>query len=318
MRSQEETREAVRKGYAHVAESGLNTAQEGIAGIAKAFGYSEEELESIPAEANMGLSCGNPVAMASIRAGETVLDLGAGGGLDVFLASKAVGPTGRAIGVDMTGEMVALARANAAKGGYENVKFHLAEIEAMPLPDSSVDCVISNCVLNLCPDKDAAFAEVFRVLKPGGRLAISDIALKKALPPEIEKEVAAWTGCIAGAMTIDENRDKLARAGFGEVVVQDAGSDLNAYREGGHAACCGPESEGDMRAEAAAPPAGEGCCAPAPAGSEACCSPAPPPSSTPGSCSSEAPDYHDTMGELLDQFDVNEYAASVKIWAVKP
>ncbi len=326
----EGTRDAVRRGYAHVAQAGLSSTQDGIGGIAKAFGYSAEELESIPAEANMGLSCGNPVAMASIQEGETILDLGAGGGLDVFLASKQVGPTGRAIGVDMTGEMVALARANAAKGGYENVKFHLAEIEAMPLPDNSVDCVISNCVLNLCPDKDAAFAEVFRVLKPGGRLAISDIALKQELPAEIASEVAAWTGCIAGAMTIDDNRDKLARAGFGEVVVQDAGSDLNAYREGGHAACCGPESEGDMSPDTAeaccAPepePTAEACCSPAAtapaatasaaaepaAGEEACCSPA---------AAENAPSYHETMGDLLDRFDVNEYAASVKIWAVKP
>ena len=325
----EGTRDAVRRGYAHVAQAGLSSTQEGIGGIAKAFGYSTEELESIPAEANMGLSCGNPVAMASIRAGETVLDLGAGGGLDVFLASKQVGPTGKAIGVDMTGEMVTLARANAAKGGYENVKFHLAEIEAMPLPDNSVDCVISNCVLNLCPDKDAALAEVFRVLKPGGRLAISDIALKQELPAEIAHEVAAWTGCIAGAMTIDDNRDKLAKAGFGDVVVQDAASDLNAYREGGHAACCGPESDGDMTASAepaeaccAPDPSGDACCLPLPEAAaqtaaqtpaepeaEACCSPA---------ATEDAPSYHETMGDLLDRFDVNEYAASVKIWAVKP
>ncbi|QDV05288.1 Ubiquinone/menaquinone biosynthesis C-methyltransferase UbiE [Planctomycetes bacterium Poly30] len=310
MNTHQDTQDAVRKGYAHVAQAGLSSAHEGIAGIAEAFGYSREELESIPAESNMGLSCGNPVAMASIRPGETVLDLGSGGGLDVFLASRAVGPTGRAIGVDMTGEMVSLARANAAKGGYENVKFHLAEIEAMPLPDHSVDCVISNCVMNLCPDKDAALAEVYRVLKPGGRLAISDIALKKALPAEIEKEVAAWTGCIAGAVTIDQNRDALARAGFGEVVVQDAGSDLNAYREGGHAACCGPESEGDMSANVEAAGA-TACCAP-PAGTSvsatSCCAPEP---------ASAQPSYHETMGELLDRFDVNEYAASVKIWAVK-
>ena len=316
----EETRDAVRKGYAHVAKAGLSTQQQGISGIAQAFGYSNEELESIPAEANMGLSCGNPVAMASLREGETVLDLGSGGGLDVFLSSKAVGPTGMAIGLDMTGEMVALARANARKGGYDNVKFHLGEIEAIPLPDSSVDCVISNCVLNLCPDKDAALQEVFRVLKPGGRLAISDIALKEALPAEIKEEVAAWTACIAGAMTIDLNREKLASAGFGEVIIQDAGSDLNAYREGGHAACCGPESAGDMSPEAAAPAEATACCAPAPTpapSSEACCSPA---DAAAGACgpADESPAYHETMGDLLDKFDVNQYAASVKIWAVKP
>ncbi|MCF6198709.1 MAG: arsenite methyltransferase [Hyphomicrobiaceae bacterium] len=306
--------DAVRKGYGSVAKSGLSSDQEGIKGIANAFGYSDEELASIPAEANMGLSCGNPVAMASIKEGETVVDLGAGGGLDVFLASKSVGPTGMAIGIDMTGDMVSLARKNAEKGGYENVKFHLAEIEAMPLRDGSVDCIISNCVLNLCADKDAALAEVFRVLKPGGRFAISDIALKKALPEEIKKEVAAWTGCIAGAMTVDENRAALERAGFGNVDIQDAHSDLNAYKDGGHAACCGPDSMADMSEGA-----GGGCCGepePAPVKEESgCCG---------GSAEADktdvqvASDYHDTMSDLLDSFDVNEYAGSYKIFALKP
>ncbi|MBL4848181.1 MAG: arsenite methyltransferase, partial [Planctomycetes bacterium] len=242
----ETTKTAVRQGYGAVAKAGLSSDQEGIKSIANAFGYSDEELASIPAEANMGLSCGNPVAMASIREGETVVDLGSGGGLDVFLASKKVGPSGKAIGIDMTGDMVSLARANAKKGGYLNVKFYLGEIEAMPLPDDSVDCVISNCVLNLCTDKDAAIQEIYRVLKPGGRLAVSDIALKQALPEAVASEVAAWTGCIAGAMTIDENRAALNRAGFGDVDIQDANSDLNAYRDGGHAVCCGPESSADM------------------------------------------------------------------------
>jgi SAM-dependent methyltransferase len=305
--------EAVRKGYGTVAKSGLSSDQGNIKGIANAFGYSDEELASIPAEANMGLSCGNPVAMASIKEGETVVDLGAGGGLDVFLASKSVGPSGMAIGIDMTGDMVSLARKNAAKGGYENVKFYLAEIEAMPLPDNSVDCVISNCVLNLCADKDVALAEVFRILKPGGRFAISDIALKRELPDAIRKEVAAWTGCIAGALPIEENRKKLINAGFGEVDIQDAHSDLNAYKDGGHAACCGPDSDADM--------SGGSCCGepePEPVKVEEsgfCC----------GECNEDnktdeqvASDYHDTMSDLLDEFDVNEYAASVKIFALKP
>lgn len=344
----ENTKDAVRRGYGAVAQAGLSSEQSGIKGIANAFGYSNEELASIPAEANMGLSCGNPIAMASIKEGETVVDLGAGGGLDVFLASKKVGPSGRAIGIDMTGDMVSLARKNAEQGGYDNVKFYLSEIEAMPLPDSSVDCVVSNCVLNLCTDKDAALEEIYRILKPGGRLAISDIALKKALPESVASEVAAWTGCIAGALSIEDNRAKLSAAGFGNVDIQDARSDLNAYRDGGHAVCCGPDSDADMSAECcpsedASPQTKESssCCAPessAPVSSvdgstdvgEACCSPSvtevpvqiscgdSEPTAS-GDCSEvEEPAYHDTMGKLLDTFDVNEFAASVKIFAVKP
>ncbi len=324
----EDVKTAVRQGYGAVAQAGLSSEQGGIKSIAKAFGYSDEELASIPAESNMGLSCGNPVAMASIREGETVVDLGSGGGLDVFLASKKVGPTGKAIGIDMTGDMISLARKNAAKGGYENVKFYLGEIEAMPLPDNSVDCVISNCVLNLCTDKDAALREIHRVLKPGGRLAVSDIALKQALPADVAKEVAAWTGCIAGAMTIDENREKLNTAGFDQVDIQDAGSDLNAYRDGGSAACCGPESV-DMSgcSEPAPAPEATSCCAPAkpePAPKEtSCCGPATETESVPAEeavakDAGEEKAFHKTMGDLLDTFDVNAYAASVKIFAVKP
>lgn len=279
--------EAVRKGYGNVARQGLGSHQKEIKGIAQAFGYSDEELASIPEEANMGLSCGNPTAMASLREGETVVDLGSGGGLDVFLASKLVGPTGLAIGIDMTGDMISLARRNASSGGYENVRFYLAEIEAMPIPSNSVDCVISNCVLNLCEDKDAAFREVFRILKPGGRLAISDIALKQPLPDCVAGELASWTGCIGGALTIEENREKLQRAGFREVEIVDSGADLNAYREGGSAACCGPTPE-----------------------TTSCCGPTESPAPT-------EPAFHQRMSELLDSFDANEYAASVKIFALK-
>lgn len=278
--------EAVRESYGNVARQGLGSHQNGIKGIANAFGYSEDQLASIPDEANMGLSCGNPVALASLTEGETVVDLGSGGGLDVFLAAKLVGATGHAIGVDMTGDMVSLARKNAAKGGYQNVSFYLAEIEAMPIPSGSVDCVISNCVLNLCEDKDAALREVFRILKPGGRLAISDIALKQALPAEVEQEVAAWTGCIAGALSIDGNRDKLQAAGFSEIDIHDAHTDLNIYKEGGSAACCGPATTPTD-----------------------CCAPSEP--------DPEGNAYHDRMRDLLERFDVNDYAASVKIFALK-
>ena len=178
--------------------------------VAEAFGYTPEELTSIPAEANMGLSCGNPTATAHIRPGEVVVDLGSGGGLDVFLASKMVGPEGRAIGIDMTPAMIERARANAAAGGYTNVEFYQSTIDRIPLPDASVDCVISNCVLNLAPDKPAVFREIARVLKPGGRVAVSDIALKRELPEAVAKSMAAYVGCIAGAIRIDEYRAGLA------------------------------------------------------------------------------------------------------------
>ncbi|QDU83754.1 Ubiquinone/menaquinone biosynthesis C-methyltransferase UbiE [Planctomycetes bacterium Pla163] len=321
MNTDHDLKDSVRQGYGTVAKAGLSSEHAGMRSIAQAFGYSEEELASIPAASNMGLSCGNPTALASLRPGETVVDLGSGGGLDVFLAAKQVGPTGTAIGIDMTPEMISLARRNAESGGYDNVRFHLAELEAMPLPDASVDCVISNCVLNLCPDKDAVLREVARILKPGGRLAVSDIALKKPLPPQVEREVAAWTGCIAGAMTIADNESKLHAAGFTDVLVQDAGSDLNAYRDGGHAACCGPESDASMAPTESAGGCGSAEPTPAPAAtseSSSCCGPSAEPTSEPQAANTSGSDFHATMDELLDTFDVNEFAASVKIYAVKP
>jgi len=302
----ENVRSAVKDGYGAVARSGLSSDQDGISRIAEAFGYSTEELSSIPAESNMGLSCGNPVAMASIRAGETVVDLGSGGGIDVFLAAQKVGPTGHAIGIDMTEDMVTLARANAEKHKLDNVEFHLAEIESMPLEDASVDCVISNCVLNLVADKDKAVQEIFRILKPGGRVAISDIVLKKPLPDEIRDSKAGWVSCISGAISFDDNRRALEGAGFRDIEINDAGSDLNAYREGGGTGCCGSDV-----VESAA--AASSCCGPEEVVEEAssCCGPA---ESTP--VEDEA--YHAQMTEILDQFDFNEFAASAKIFAIKP
>src|ERR1700674_4245169 len=184
--------EKVQSRYAEFASSNLSSEHAGVRAIAQAFGYSPEELAAIPAEANMGLSCGNPTAFARLRPGETVVDLGCGGGLDVLLAAPKVGPPGKAIGIDMTPERIDRARRNAAKQGLANVEFHLTTIDRLPLADASVDCVISNCVINLAPDKPAVFREIFRVLKPGGRVAVSDIALKKPLPAEVLRDVLAY------------------------------------------------------------------------------------------------------------------------------
>lgn len=289
----ETVKDAVREGYGAVARAGLSSQDSGIRKVAEAFGYSSDELSAIPAEANMGLSCGNPTAMASLKEGETVVDLGSGGGLDVFLAARQVGPSGRAIGIDMTEDMVELATKNAEKGGYSNAEFHLAQIEAMPLEDNSVDCVISNCVLNLVPDKSAALAEIFRVLKPGGRFAVSDIVLKKPLPEGIKDNVTAWVSCISGAISVDQNKDALLQAGFADVEIIDAHSDLNAYKEGvADEGCCGGSSSSSNDIAM-------GCCGPL------------------ASCG-DAKTYHEEMADLLDAFDFNEYALSAKIFALKP
>ena len=277
--------ESVRSKYGAVAKSTLSSNDPGVKAVAEAFGYSAEELRSIPAKANMGLSCGNPTATAHLRPGEVVVDLGSGGGLDVFLAAKMVGPTGRAIGIDMTSAMIERARANAAAGGYTNVEFYQTTIDRIPLPDSSVDCIISNCVLNLAPDKPAVFREMARVLKPGGRLAVSDIALKADLPEAIAQSMAAYVGCIAGAIRIEDYREGLLAAGFEHVEIVDSGADLNAYAK--------VENQ-------------SGCCSPAMAGGS-CCSPA-----------SNADTVHGELSALLKEFDVNAAAASVKVFAIKP
>ncbi len=219
---------AVREGYAKIAKQdssccipansccrSTNLAEN----ISKKIGYTEEELKAVPEEANLGLGCGNPVALASLREGETVLDLGSGAGFDCFLAAKKVGKNGRIIGVDMTPEMIEKARENAKKGNYRNVEFRLGEIEKLPIPDNSVDVVISNCVINLVPDKRKAFKEAFRVLKPHGRLMISDIVLLKELPSFIKNSIEAYISCVAGAIIKDEYIEAIKAAGFQKVKI---------------------------------------------------------------------------------------------------
>jgi arsenite methyltransferase len=183
--------------------------------------YDALQAQQIPEEALLAsLGCGNPTALARLNPGETVLDLGSGGGIDVLLSAKRVGPTGKAYGIDMTGEMLALANENKRKAGVENVEFLKGEIEHIPLPDNSVDVVISNCVINLSADKDRVFGEALRVLKPGGRFAVSDVVTRGAMPPEIRQSVLLWVGCIAGALEENEYRSKLAAAGFEKIEIE--------------------------------------------------------------------------------------------------
>jgi len=184
---------------------------------AKSIGYSDEELKVIPDEANLGLSCGNPTALAGLKRGEIVLDLGSGAGFDCFLAASKVGPEGKVIGVDMTPEMIEKARENAGRNSVKNVEFRLGEIENLPLADNSVDAVISNCVINLSADKPRVFSEISRVLKPGGRIAISDMALLKELPDEILKSIEAYIGCVSGAILVDDYRNTVAASGLKNV-----------------------------------------------------------------------------------------------------
>lgn len=266
----------VRGQYAGVAKGALSNESTAVRSIASAFGYSEDELNQLPSEANMGLSCGNPVALAGIREGEVVVDLGCGGGMDVFLAARKVGVSGRVIGIDMTSEMLERARTGQQKLGLTNVDFHQSTIDKLPLPDSSVDCVISNCVINLVPDKLAVFREILRVLKPGGRVALSDIALKQELPSEVKQSVEAYVGCISGAILIDDYRSLLEQAGFASVVVTDTGADLNAYSMASDAGCCGG-----------------------------------------GSCGSDEKSLHDGLASVMQSFDANAYAASVRVHALK-
>jgi len=223
-------KKVVREGYAKIAKQDSSCcapvnsccgSTDLAQNISKSIGYTEEELEVVPEGANLGLGCGNPVALASLGEGETVLDLGSGAGFDCFLAASKVGEKGRVIGVDMTPEMLEKARENAKKGNYGNVEFRLGEIENLPVADNSVDIVISNCVIDLAPDKRRVFGEAFRVLKPGGRLMISDIVLLKELPDFIKNSIEAYIGCLSGAIMRDEYIGAIKAAGFQGVSIID-------------------------------------------------------------------------------------------------
>lgn len=283
-------KDAVKAQYGSTARGAAALSQEQTAKVACEFGYSQQDLADIPDAANLGLSCGNPIDAAGLKPGEIVVDLGSGGGIDVFLAARDVGETGRVIGIDMTEDMIALARRNAEKVGVANAEFRLGEIHRMPVEDATVDCVISNCVVNLCEDKQAVFDDMFRILKPGGRVAVSDIVLTQALPPHLKESLAAYVGCIGGAVPAQVYADRLAKAGFTDIVVANKNVDLNVYGEvDGQAACCStPEPES--------------------APSTSCC----------GSGEPIAQDVHAGLRQVLTETDLNSYAASAIIKAVKP
>jgi SAM-dependent methyltransferase len=259
---QDRVREQVRNAYGEIAK-GKDGCAVGCCGTQNggslALGYSEDDLASVPEGADLGLGCGNPQAIAALRPGETVIDLGSGAGFDCFLAAKRVGRDGRVIGVDMTPEMVAKARNNARRVGADNVDFRLGEIERLPVPDASADVILSNCVINLSPDKGAVFREAFRVLKPGGRLAISDVVATATMPTELASNLEALTGCVAGAAPIAALRAMLAEAGFEAIAIEPrkgseeiigrcmpgaesyvASAVIEGRKPGGTASCCAP------------------------------------------------------------------------------
>ncbi len=224
----DETKKIVREGYAKVAKQGssccssADSCGEGTGQavlISKIIGYTDDEIKSLPEGANLGLGCGNPTALAGLKAGETVLDLGSGAGIDCFLAAEKVGDSGKVIGVDMTHEMIEKARENTEKNNIKNVEFRLGEIENLPVADNSVDVVISNCVLNLSPEKQKVFRDIYRVLKPGGRIAISDIALLRELPEKVLENIQAYVGCVSGAVLIDEYKRIVKESGLKDIEV---------------------------------------------------------------------------------------------------
>jgi SAM-dependent methyltransferase len=227
-----DVRVVVRERYGAIAEGKdpgccVGSCCSGDPAVLDQIGYSAEQAAAIPEGSNLGLGCGNPLAWAEAKPGETVLDLGSGAGIDCFLAAREVGATGRVIGVDMTPPMIERSRANAARGGYSNVEFRLGEIEHLPVADGSVDLIISNCVINLSPDKPAVFREALRALKPGGRMLVSDLVLTRPLPPELEADLNLYVGCVAGASVREEYLGLMREAGFGDIeVVHESGYDV--------------------------------------------------------------------------------------------
>lgn len=265
---QDQVRAQVREGYANIARSETSCAP-GCCGPGAdkslALGYSAADLDAVPEGANMGLGCGNPQAIAALRAGETVLDLGSGGGFDCFLAARQVGPSGKVIGVDMTPAMVSKARANAAKLEAKNVEFRLGEIEHLPVADAGIDVIMSNCVINLSPDKRAVLVDAFRVLKPGGRLAISDVVLLADLPQALAEDVTALVGCVAGAVSAATLESLLKEAGFEQTRVE-VNPESRAFIAGWLPGS-GVENFVASATIQAVRPGGKSCCAPA------CCEP---------------------------------------------
>jgi SAM-dependent methyltransferase len=260
-RNNDEVRIQVRTAYAKVANgaAGCSVGCCGTTGTGSmAMGYSADELAAAPEGADLGLGCGNPQAIAALRTGETVLDLGSGGGFDCFLAARRVGKTGKVIGVDMTPEMVTKARANARKVEANNVEFRLGEIEHLPVADQSVDVILSNCVINLSPDKGAVFREAFRALKAGGRLAISDVVATKDMPPELAQSVEAMTGCVSGSARVEQLEALLREAGFEQVRI------VPKPESGAIIARCMPGAEQYVASATieGVKPGGASCCAP--------------------------------------------------------
>ncbi|MFC1522126.1 arsenite methyltransferase [Elusimicrobiota bacterium] len=241
---QEEIKQKVRENYGKIAQnstsccgpsgqSGCSCGTQPLSAdkMSKRLGYSDEDIDNVPKGSNLGLGCGNPSAIASLKKGEIVLDLGSGAGFDCFLAAKQVGDKGRVIGVDMTHEMLSKARTNAEKNNYKNVEFRLGEIEHLPVADNSVDIVISNCVVNLSPDKPAVYSEVFRVLKPKGRIAISDVVITAEIPDKIKKDLELWSACATGAETVSGLEKILKKAGFKNISIQPVNTSREFIKE---------------------------------------------------------------------------------------